>query len=294
MRGGTVVPGDPVGGEWSLAVVGPHVAAALSAHDLGPGLRGDERFAFHLTHDRDAVVAAAARSWPGSGLAGRSGRRRPPACPRHPAARPLGAGTVGAMAVGKRARLTLDERRAQLVELGADVFRDRPYDEVSIDDIAAAAGVSKGLLYHYFDGKREFYVAALRHAAEEIEALTEPDEDLAPETRLRAAIEGYLDYVEQHAAGYASVLRAGSGVDPAVAAVIEGVRERMGERVLRELPGDQGDAPAVRLAVRAWIGFAEAASLAWAERGGIDRAGLGDLLTAVLGTALARTAAAAP
>ena len=85
------------------------------------------------------------------------------------------------MAVGKRARLTLDERRAQLVELGADVFRDRPYDEVSIDDIAAAAGVSKGLLYHYFDGKREFYVAALRHAAEEIEALTEPDEDLAPE-----------------------------------------------------------------------------------------------------------------
>jgi AcrR family transcriptional regulator len=207
---------------------------------------------------------------------------------------PLGAGTVGAMAVGKRARLTLDERRAQLVELGADVFRDRPYDEVSIDDITAAAGVSRGLLYHYFDGKRDFYVAALRHAAEEIEALTEPDEDLAPEERLRAAIEGYLDYVEQHAAGYASVLRAGSGVDPAVAAVIEGVRERMGERVLRELPGDQGDAPAVRLAVRAWIGFAEAASLAWAERGGIDRAGLGDLLTAVLGTALARTAAAAP
>ena len=198
------------------------------------------------------------------------------------------------MAVGKRARLTLDERRAQLVELGADVFRDRPYDEVSIDDIAAAAGVSKGLLYHYFDGKREFYVAALRHEAEEIEALTEPDEDLAPEQRLRAAIESYLDYVEQHAAGYASVLRAGSGVDPAVAAVIERVRERMGERVLRELPGDQGDAPAVRLAVRAWIGFAEAASLAWAERGGIDRAGLGDLLTAVLGTALARTAAPAP
>ena len=59
MRGGTVVPGDPVGGEWSVAVVGPHFAAALSAHDLGPGVRGDERFAFHLTHDRDAVVAAA-------------------------------------------------------------------------------------------------------------------------------------------------------------------------------------------------------------------------------------------
>ncbi len=59
VRGGTVVHGDPVGGEWSLAVVGPHVAAALSAHDLGPGVRSDERFAFHLTHDRDAVVAAA-------------------------------------------------------------------------------------------------------------------------------------------------------------------------------------------------------------------------------------------
>lgn len=59
VRGGTVAPGDAVGGEWSVAVVGPHLAAALSAHDLGPGRRADERFAFHLTHDRDAVVAAA-------------------------------------------------------------------------------------------------------------------------------------------------------------------------------------------------------------------------------------------
>jgi hypothetical protein len=59
VRGGTVVAGDPIGGEWSVAVVGPHSAAALSAHDLGPRVRAAERFAFHLTHERDAVVAAA-------------------------------------------------------------------------------------------------------------------------------------------------------------------------------------------------------------------------------------------
>jgi len=37
----------------------------------------------------------------------------------------------------------------------------RPYDEVSIGEIAAAAGVSKGLLYHYFPTKKDFVPAAL-------------------------------------------------------------------------------------------------------------------------------------
>ncbi|HSD80654.1 MAG TPA: TetR/AcrR family transcriptional regulator [Solirubrobacteraceae bacterium] len=191
------------------------------------------------------------------------------------------------MATAKRHRLTVGERRAQLVRLGVDIFRDRPYEEVAIDDIAAAAGVSKGLLYHYFPSKRDFYVAALRHAAQEMQALTEPDPGLPPEQRLLAGLDRYLDYVEQHAAGYASVLRAGAGVGPDVAAVIDGVRDAMAGRVLAELPVDRAaPPPAVRLAVRGWVGFAEAASLEWAERGDMDRAAVRDLLAAALGAAL--------
>jgi AcrR family transcriptional regulator len=198
------------------------------------------------------------------------------------------------MATGKRSRLTLDERRAQLVALGADIFRDRPYADVSVDDIAAAAGVSKGLLYHYFPSKRDFYVAVLRQAAQEMEALTELDPGLPAERRLREGLDRYLDYVEQHAAGYASVLRAGPGVDPEVEAIIDGVRARMAGRVLDGLPAARPEpSPALLLAVRGWVAFAEAASLEWAERGGVSRAELRDMLAAMLAAAL-RTAGAWP
>ncbi len=61
-----------------------------------------------------------------------------------------------------RARLDVEERRKQLVALGNELFSKRTYDEVSIDELARAAGISKGLLYHYFPTKRDFYIATVR------------------------------------------------------------------------------------------------------------------------------------
>ena len=60
---------------------------------------------------------------------------------------------------------TTTTRRAQLLELARKAFSDRSYDEVSIDDLAREAKISKGLLYHYFPTKRDLYVAGLREIA---------------------------------------------------------------------------------------------------------------------------------
>jgi AcrR family transcriptional regulator len=168
------------------------------------------------------------------------------------------------MAAPRRFRLSTDARRQQLVALGIEIFSERPFDEVSIDDIAAAAGISKGLLYHYFPSKRDFYVAVVRFAAGEMEALTEPDPELAPLERLGAAL------------------------DPAVAAIVEDVRQAMTARLLADVPGaGAGDPPAaVRVAIRGWLGFVEAASLDWLDHGGLDRAELRDMLVATLTGAL--------
>jgi AcrR family transcriptional regulator len=200
------------------------------------------------------------------------------------------------MAAARRSRLSTDERRGQLVALGIDIFSERPFDEVSIDDIAAAAGISKGLLYHYFPSKRDFYVAVIRSAADEMQALTEPDPSLPPRERLAAALERYLAYVETHARGYATVLRAGIGSDPAVAEIVEEVRGAMVARLLADLPvAAGGDAPvALRVAVRGWVGFVEAASLDWLEHGGLARAGLRDMLIAALDGAVSAAAGADP
>jgi AcrR family transcriptional regulator len=191
------------------------------------------------------------------------------------------------MATARRARLTTDARREQLVALGGEIFSERPFDEVSIDDIAAAAGISKGLLYHYFPSKRDFYVAVVRQAATEMQAVTETSPELEPLERLSAGLDHYLEYVETHARGFATVLRAGIGSDPEVAAIVEDVRAAMAGRILEDLPLGAPAPPGVRIAVRGWVGFAEAASLEWLERGELSRDELRELLVRALTGAVA-------
>ncbi|MEO5770206.1 MAG: helix-turn-helix domain-containing protein, partial [Polyangia bacterium] len=65
----------------------------------------------------------------------------------------------------RRVRLPTDERRTLLLELGIRLFSTHSYEDISVDDVAVAAGMSKGLLYHYFKGKREFYVETIRAAS---------------------------------------------------------------------------------------------------------------------------------
>jgi AcrR family transcriptional regulator len=201
------------------------------------------------------------------------------------------------MGTAKRARLTVDERREQLVRLGVQIFSERPYDEVSIDGIAAAAGISKGLLYHYFPSKRDFYVAVVRHGAQEMEDATLVEDAATPEEGLVAGLERYLDYVEEHASGFSAVLGAGIGNDPEVRAIVDGVRRVMTDRILDNLRDRVHPAvtptPAVRIAVRGWVGFAEAASLDWLQHREVSRARLRDLLASTLVAAVTAAAGGA-
>ncbi len=184
--------------------------------------------------------------------------------------------------VPKRARMETDERRAQLLALGLGVFASRPYDEVSMEDLARAAGISKGLVYHYFPTKRHFYVAVLREAARQLLAETEPDESAPPEERLRRGLSGYLAFVEKHARAYGALMRGGVGADKQVAAVIEKTRAEFVERFFSAPELRSAISPRLRLAVRGWIGFVEATALEWLERRDVGREELLDLWTRVL------------
>lgn len=178
-------------------------------------------------------------------------------------------------------RLSPDSRRAQLLELGIRLFSERPYDDFSMDDVAAEAGVSKGLLYHYFPSKRHFYMSALRAAVAQMTRLTEPDRSLPVEEQLRIGLDIYLAYVEEHAAAYRAILRGGIGSDPEVAAITEEFRQVTVRRLLRAI-GVPHPRPRVRTAIRGWIGLVEAASLDWLDRGDVTRAELVEMLFAAL------------
>lgn len=180
-----------------------------------------------------------------------------------------------------RTRLDVDERRTQLIELGLEHFGARAYDDVAIDAIADAAGISKGLLYHYFPTKRAYYAATVREAASRLIDSTETDDSAAPLVRLHAGLDAYLGYVRVHAKAYATLMRSGVGVDPEIARIVDETRatfvERLTSGFAQGAPGDLPGAlragyasgllgsPLIRLALRGWVGFAEAASLGWTE-----------------------------
>ena len=196
-----------------------------------------------------------------------------------------------------RTRLSLDERREQLIRLGEELFAARPFDEVSIDDIALRAGISTGLLYHYFGSKRGYYVAVVRAGIAELrEAIAVPP---GPERTLRS-LDAYLAYVEAHAAGYLQLMGAGVGADPEVAAIVDALRRELAARVVEglEQAGAQWPAgappPLLRHAVRGWVGAVEGASLDWVAYRDVPRARVSEFLGHALGGVLRAAAAAEP
>lgn len=183
------------------------------------------------------------------------------------------------MPAPRRVRLQLDERRKQLLELGIEVFSTQPYEEISIESLAEAAGVSKGLLYHYFRGKREFYVEAIRAASLQLRELTKPNPELPPVERLRAAIDAHLSYLDQHGAVYSAIYRGGLAIAPEVGKVVEEHREVVLRWFLRNM-GIVRPRPVLRTALRAWISMVEGASLDWIAHRELERSALRELLTA--------------
>jgi AcrR family transcriptional regulator len=178
-------------------------------------------------------------------------------------------------------RLDTDARRAQLIEHGLALFGERPYDEVAIDDIARVAGVSKGLLYHYFGSKREFYAACVAVSADRLLEATEPDLTLEPVHRVTHSLLRYIDFVDERAAAYTALVRGGVGADARIITLIEGTRERIVFRILEGM-GLEEPRPVFRLAMRAWIGGVEAACLDWLVARDVDRPVLVQILLASL------------
>jgi AcrR family transcriptional regulator len=179
--------------------------------------------------------------------------------------------------VATGARLSRQARREQLVRLGHDLVAASSFDEVSVDDVAAAAGISRGLLFHYFPSKRDFQVAVAERAAEELLADTAPDPDAPPLDQLRLGIERFLEHVATRREAYVSLVRGAGNGDAALRAVSDRTRGVLAARVLEGLELDPVP-PAVALVVRGWIASVEEIAVTWLLDGQLERAEVVDLL----------------
>jgi AcrR family transcriptional regulator len=168
------------------------------------------------------------------------------------------------LVVSKRVRLPPDARRAQLIELGVQMLATRRLEDLSVEALADEAGISRGLLFHYFRSKQEFHLEVVRACARELLQRTEPDPELPPLAQLRTSLGAYIDYVTQNRDVYVSLVRGAASGDAAVRAVADETRTEQANRVLKHLdalglPG----AARTELAVRGWVAFCEEVVISW-------------------------------
>jgi AcrR family transcriptional regulator len=184
-------------------------------------------------------------------------------------------------------RLDVDERRRQLLETGARVFTEHAYDEVSMAAVAREAGISKGLLYHYFPSKRDFFVATLEAAASELSALTETDPDLPPLEQLRASLDAYLAWIEANSQSYRKLIDSAAGSDDA-RSIVTRVRSETVDRMLAALGSDK---PALRTALHGWLWSIDGATLDWLDHRDLERDDVRELLVSSFTAAVERALA---
>jgi AcrR family transcriptional regulator len=181
---------------------------------------------------------------------------------------------------GRRTRLSPDARRAQLIELGVEMLATRRLDELSVELIAKAAGISRGLLFHYFPSKQAFHLEVAQAAAAEMLRRTEPDVELAPVEALRAALTSFMDYVQENPDNYKSLVRGAASGDARMRGIFDATRTAMAQRVVDVIAqmGLEVDAR-TRLAIQGWVAFVEECVVRWIDDATIGRDELLEMLT---------------
>jgi AcrR family transcriptional regulator len=182
-------------------------------------------------------------------------------------------------------RLQVDERRRQLLELGARLFATHSYAELSMARIAREAGISKALLYHYFPSKQDVFVATLKQGAEEIARRTEPDPDLPPMEALAGSIDGFLGWIEENETAYRKLMES-VGTVPEVKTLIDQLRDATSARILEGLGAGEPAPPKLRAATRAWLWFMDGVILDWLEHKDMSRTEVRDFLLGSLAGAV--------
>ncbi|GHH00853.1 TetR/AcrR family transcriptional regulator [Streptomyces lanatus] len=193
-----------------------------------------------------------------------------------------------------RRRLSTEERREQLLAVGARLFSESPYDEVWIEQVAEIAGVSRGLLYHYFPTKRDFFAAVVARESERMLRMTAAVPGVPVREQLGAGLDVFLEYVQEHAHGYRAFHRADAAGDQAVRKVYQRALAAQEKQILAAMAADPEFGPVfeeradVRLAVRGWLAFTTAVCLEWLRGAELTREQVRDLCAHALLGVIAR------
>lgn len=163
----------------------------------------------------------------------------------------------------RRRRLDPVERRAELLEAALAEFGARPYEDVTVADVAGRAGASEGLVFRYFGDKRSLYLEAIEAGLERATTIVDPgDPGLPPRQRFEVGLGAFLDLVERFPYVIPHLLQGGPAADRELQARVASAYEAVGARIIERMGVDEPPGR-LRWAVRTWLGFVQFSAAQW-------------------------------
>lgn len=125
-----------------------------------------------------------------------------------------------------RRRLPAPQRRETLIAAASELFAQRGFDRVSLDEVAERAGVTKVIVYRHFGSKKGLYLQLLAiHRDALLRTLAEGLADKKPlADRVPAVADAWFSYVENHPFAWAMLFQDVTG-DPEIRAFHAGMRD---------------------------------------------------------------------
>jgi AcrR family transcriptional regulator len=152
-------------------------------------------------------------------------------------------------------RLSQDDRRRQLIGFGLEILATKPIHALSLDEVAARAGISRGLLFHYFPTKQDYYAAVVRAASRRLLNAARADPDVPPAEQLGSIVAAYVGFIDRHLSPYVAFSHGVAGADTQIAAIYDAMRDELTDRAL--VAYGATPTPVTRTAVRGWWALVE-------------------------------------
>ena len=176
-------------------------------------------------------------------------------------------------------RLGPEARREQIREAARRLFEKSGYDAISMGDVAEAAGVTRGLVHHYFRSKRDLYLEVVQSVLGKAPTLSTAGTAKTLDEMVQHNAGLVLDYLSSNRGMLLAIAPSGDlGRDPEVAALADAARETAIDQVIVNHFGDAEPPPEVRLVIRSFFGLVEAACREWLFRRRATRAQVEALL----------------
>jgi AcrR family transcriptional regulator len=179
-------------------------------------------------------------------------------------------------------RLDPAQRREQILDAANALFAQRAYDEVSVEDIASAVGVTRGLVHHYFGGRDDVYIALLKRLGTQREDQLPPPVGRSAKARVADTVSRWLDWTQANRTIWLATIAHGEDIaDPEVRRVVADLVRRAVALLAAQHADIAQDTPRLRYALECWTALNRAATRRWL-RGEATRDATHELLASTL------------